>query len=125
MLSPFPVFVKIVRRKTTGVFSSSPYLMTFLKSCIWLAFALLRDPKTLFAVALCNAIGIATQFVWLMIFIAYSAHPGKCIRNIVISLVRDYLNFFLLIRFLLQRQYALICPRPDSLELSQAHAVIG
>jgi len=75
-LSPVPTFAKIMKSRSVGDFSCTPYLCSLLNCALWTTYALPFVTPCKTQPLVTNGVGLVMEVVYILLFIAYAA-PHK------------------------------------------------
>ncbi|XP_031496171.1 bidirectional sugar transporter SWEET5-like [Nymphaea colorata] len=84
-LSPSPTFYRIWRKGSVEDFSAIPYLATVLNCAVWVLYGLPFVHPHNILVATINGIGLAIEFIYLLLYFTYSTKQQKVKPLLILS----------------------------------------
>ncbi|KAG8087171.1 hypothetical protein GUJ93_ZPchr0010g9765 [Zizania palustris] len=74
-LAPVPTFLQVYREKTTGGFSSVPYVVALFSSVLWIEYALVKtNSRPLLTI---NALGGVMEAVYIVVYLVYAPRKAR------------------------------------------------
>ncbi|KAL5231391.1 hypothetical protein ABZP36_030167 [Zizania latifolia] len=88
-----PTFLQVYREKTTGGFSSVPYVVALFSSVLWIAYALVKtNSRPLLTI---NAFGAVMEAVYIIVYLVYA--PRKARLRTLAYFLLDVVAFALVV----------------------------
>ncbi|CAL4999956.1 unnamed protein product [Urochloa decumbens] len=93
-LAPVTTFLQVYRKKSTGGFSSVPYVVALFSSVLWIFYALVKtNSRPLLTI---NAFGCGVEAAYIVFYLAYAPRKAK-LRTAAYFLVLDVAAFALIV----------------------------
>ncbi|KAK3122260.1 hypothetical protein QOZ80_8BG0667250 [Eleusine coracana subsp. coracana] len=93
-LAPVTTFVQVYRKKSTGGFSSVPYVVALFSSVLWIFYALVKtNSRPLLTI---NAFGCGVEAAYIIFYLVYAPKKAR-VRTIAYFLLLDVAAFGLIV----------------------------
>ncbi|TVU03928.1 hypothetical protein EJB05_50538 [Eragrostis curvula] len=93
-LAPVTTFVQVYRKKSTGGFSSVPYVVALFSSVLWIFYALVKtNSRPLLTI---NAFGCGVEAAYIVFYLVYAPRKAR-VRTIAYFLLMDVAAFALIV----------------------------
>ncbi|GJN04107.1 hypothetical protein PR202_ga21625 [Eleusine coracana subsp. coracana] len=93
-LAPMTTFLQVYRKKSTGGFSSVPYVVALFSSVLWIFYALVKtNSRPLLTI---NAFGCGIEAAYIMFYLVYAPKKAR-VRTIAYFLLMDVAAFALIV----------------------------
>ncbi|KAL5222519.1 hypothetical protein ABZP36_027232 [Zizania latifolia] len=93
-LAPVPTFLQVYRKKSTGGFSSVPYVVALFSSVLWIFYALVKtNSKPLLTI---NVFGCVVEMVYVVVYLVYAPRKAR-LRTLAYFFILDVAAFALIV----------------------------
>uniref|UniRef100_J3MUS0 Bidirectional sugar transporter SWEET n=1 Tax=Oryza brachyantha TaxID=4533 RepID=J3MUS0_ORYBR len=93
-LAPVATFVQVYRKKSTGGFSSVPYVVALFSSVLWIFYALVKtNSRPLLTI---NAFGCGVEAAYIILYLTYAPRRAR-LRTLAFFLLLDVAAFALIV----------------------------
>ncbi|KAG8048084.1 hypothetical protein GUJ93_ZPchr0008g12794 [Zizania palustris] len=93
-LAPVPTFLQVYRKKSTGGFSSVPYVVALFSSVLWIFYALVKtNSKPLLTI---NVFGCVVEMVYVVVYLVYAPRKAR-LRTLAYFFLLDVAAFALIV----------------------------